>query len=71
MKEIFERSLELNGLITDIAGKLDIVSIDINSAMRVYLKNGKKSKTFLAERFVELAEEMAKYGIIEKEWEDE
>lgn len=34
MQEIFKRSLELNGIITDMAGKLDIVSIDINSAMK-------------------------------------
>lgn len=70
MQEIFKRSLELNGMITDIAGKLDIVSIDVNSAMRVYIENGRKSKTFLAERFIEIAEELAEYGIIEKEWED-
>ena len=69
MQEIFKRSLELNGIITDMAGKLDIVSIDVNSAMRVYIENGRKSKTFLAERFLELAEELAEYGIIEKEWE--
>ena len=71
MQEIFKRSLELNGMITDIAGKLDIVSIDINTAMRVYIENGRKSKTFLAERFIEIAEELAEYGIIEKEWKDE
>ena len=70
MQEIFKRSLELNGMITDIAGKCSIISIDINSAMRVYIENGRKSKTFLAERFLELAEELAEYGIIEKEWED-
>ena len=70
MQEIFKRSLELNGMITDIAGKLDIVSIDINSAMRVYIENGRKNRRFLAERFLELAEELVEYGIIEKEWED-
>lgn len=70
MQEIFKRSLELNGMITDIAGKCDIISIDVNSAMRVYIENGRKSKIFLAERFIELAEELAEYGIIEKEWKD-
>ena len=70
MKEIFERSLELNGMITDIASKCSIISIDVNSAMKVYIENGRKGKQFLAQRFIELAEELAEYGIIEKEWKD-
>lgn len=70
MKEIFKRSLELNGMITDIAGKCDIISIEVNSAMEAYIEHGRKGDKFLAKRFLELAEDLAKYGIIEKEWKD-
>lgn len=71
MKEIFEKSLELNSKITDMAGKCDIISIDVNSVMQTYQESkeaGMKTDKFMANRYLELVEELAKYGIVNKEW---
>lgn len=72
MKDIFEMSNELNGKITLLAGKCDIVSIEVNTAMDVVkdLEEGPHKNKFLADRYLELVEELAKYGIIKKEWAD-
>lgn len=68
MQDIFKESLDLNGKITDLAGKCTIISIDVNSAMKVHKESGKENYRFLAERYLELVEELAEYGIIQKEW---
>ena len=71
MKEIFEKQQELNSMVTKFKGKCEIISIDVNSVMQTISKakdEGMSTDGFLAIKYLELAEELAKYGIIEKEW---
>ena len=71
VKELFKRSMGLDSMITDLAGKCDVISIEVNSAMKVYIKHGRKNDEFLAMKYLELVEDLARYGIIEKEWKDD
>ena len=70
MREIFNESLDLNGKITDMMGHCDIISIEVNSTMSVLDKHeGKVSDKFLAARYLELVDDLVKYGIVErKDW---
>ena len=71
MKEIFEKQQELNSMVTIFKSKCEIISNDVNSVMQTISKaedEGMSTDKFLARRYLELAEELAKYGIIEKEW---
>lgn len=70
MNEIFNKELELSGLITKMAGACDIISIEVNTAMECYskLEDGPKKNALFAERYLELVEHLAKVGIVKKEW---
>ena len=69
-KEISNKVLEANTELTRMIGRCEIISIDVNAAMAAWIDNGKREDSrFLARCYVELAEELAKYGIIDKEWE--
>ena len=73
MNEIFNKEMELSGLITKMAGACDVISIEVNAAMECFgkLDDGPKKNALLAERYLELAEYLAKVGIIKKEWGSE
>ena len=68
MKEIFRKALELEGMITDMTGKCDLLSIEVNTAMQCYNESDRKSDKFLANRYLELVDDLVKYGLIEKKW---
>lgn len=68
MREIFEKALELEGKVTAMMGHCDIISIEVNSTMSVIGERNKVSDKFLAERYLELVDDLVKYGIIKKEW---
>lgn len=70
IKNINNKAMELQSDLTRLIGRCEIISIDVNVAMDVWVKHGREEDSkFLARRYVELAEELAKYGIIDKEWE--
>lgn len=75
MKNIFDKTMELSGIVTKMAGACDIISIDVNSAMKQLqeserlLANEKVKNKFFADRYFELVEDLVKYGLIEKEWD--
>lgn len=68
MREIFNRALELEGKVTEMMGHCDIISIEVNSTMSVIGERDKVSDKFLAARYLELVDDLVKYGIIKKEW---
>lgn len=69
MREIFNKSLDLNGKITEMMGHCDIISIEVNSTMSVIGERDKVSDKFLAARYLELVDDLVKYGIVErKDW---
>ena len=76
MKEIFEKSMELNSRIAKMMGKLDILSVEVNSAMKAYRDYDKEAipgnypigEIFLGNQYLALAEMLAEYGLISKEW---
>ena len=71
MKEIFKKQQELNSMMTRFKGKCEIISIDVNSVMQTISEakdEGMITDKFLAGRYLELVEELAECGIIEKEW---
>ncbi len=76
MKEIFDKAMDLSGAITKMAGGCDIISIDVNTAMcqlkqsKALMEHEKVKNKFFADRYFELVEDLVKYGIVKKEWED-
>ena len=68
MKEIFKKALELEGMITDMTGKCDILSIEVNATMLAYNNSDRKPDKFLANRYLELVDDLVRYGLIEKKW---
>ncbi len=77
MKNIFNTTMELSGLVTKMAGACDIISIDVNSAMKQLkeserlIENEKVKNKFFADRYFELVDDLVKYGIVQKEWDSE
>ena len=76
MNEIFEKCMELGSLITKVSSGSDIISIDVNTAMcqlkqsKALMENERVKEKFFAERYFELVDDLVKYGIVKKEWED-
>lgn len=68
MNELFKKAMETNEQVMKVSGKLDIISIDVNATMKAYLEAPNPSPNFLAQRYVELAYDLYKYGLIEKQW---
>ena len=77
MNNIFEKSNELNGLITKMATGCDIIGIEVNSAMQQFneserlRENDRVRNKFFADRYFELVDDLVKYGIVQKEWDSE
>ena len=77
MKNIFDKTMELSGLVTKMASGCDIINIDVNSVMKQLdeserlMENERVKNKFLADRYLELVEDLVKYGIVQKEWDSE
>lgn len=77
MNKIFEKAMELEGMITKMSGACDVISIEVNTAMQQLqeskrlLENERVHDKYFADRYFELVEDLAKYGIIQKEWGSE
>ena len=77
MKEIFDTMMELSGKVTKMAGGCDIININVNSAMGALytherlIDNENVRNKFLADRYLELVEDLVKYGIVQKDWDSE
>ena len=70
MKNIFEKTQELNSAVTKMMGRMDIVNIEVNATMTTLAEtNGKISDAFLADRYLELVERLVEAGIVVPEWE--
>ena len=70
MKTIFEKCMELDSEVSRMAGKADIIGIEVNTAMKTYqdCEDKKVAEKFLGRRYLELAEQLVEYGFIKKEW---
>ena len=74
MKNMFDKTMELSNLVTKMATGCDIISIDVNTAMAQLeeserlMENEKVKNKFLADRYLELVDDLVKYGIVQKEW---
>lgn len=77
MKNIFETTMELSGVVTKMAAGCDIIQIDVSTAMQQLseserlIENEKVKNKFFADRYFELVDDLVKYGIIEKDWDSD
>ncbi len=71
MTDIFKKAMEANDEVMKTAGKLDIISIEVNATMKAYLNAENPSPKFLANRYLELVNDLARFGLINKEWGEE
>ena len=75
MNDIFEKAMELQDLTAKASTYCDIINIEVNTAMNQLNEserlneNDKVRNKFFADRYFELVDELVKYGIVQKEWD--
>ena len=71
MTDVFKKAMEANDEVMKTASKLDIIGIEVNATMKAYLGAENPSSKFLANRYLELVNDLVRFGLISKEWGEE